>query len=1029
MENNSLLFNPFAWTLTNNKSIFSKVKTYEVVDKSYLFGFINSGMGITYRDNKRYEKVGIQYQDEQKQMLNYLKLEQSGNFMTSHDLPLHKWGRVQPKDHLSLSVFHRKTRHTLAFDNYVDIDMVNCHSNIYLSFAKHYDLPRKALTAYCLDPKVLRKSIIEMHLPALLTGNLTAENENEMKTIAKSLPIRLANGGSYKQWKIDFNIDDKTLHPDILELESELNIIMDIVYEHNKDGILKDILMTKGGIPGGIKKHKRTVMSLWSQTLERLLQECAVEWLSSWYDIEGIVPCQDGLMLEKKNYYDGIIDDINLYVASIYPYGIKFMCKPFDESIEIPKHDELYYNHSVINDDETDYFNLDYEYYELHQEKLEICYSDFEKSDVFIIKSGTGTGKSTLVSKLYKEYQAKHPECRILCLSNLTTILKQLEKTFYENGTKLVDYSKAEKYGDIINNNATMCINSVMKVVGEDYTNTVLYIDEPTNLLFGMSNNSTIKNIKGVVATFIDIFKNAKKVIVTDAHLCKALEDLIKLRKTNNDDIYYYINSFQKFSGVEATNIKDSNLFIEQLVKKVKDQNKFICACDSKTKAEELYSYCIQYANDDKKKFVLITADTKDVEVNEVNFSDSYVFLSPRITCGVSIVTHSSLDSFIYITGRSINPITLYQQCTRNRNMESLYYHIENKNKSTRNYNSYKNCVDYHKLKVHDFEELTTACTYVDQYEKLQVQDNFYFNLFCHKEYCESLMFKNLKACFETELIGAGFELKNLYDSCDSNYKDELKNSKIGYCKEIIENLKENIEEKIDDLSCQDGYIRRCRFLNIRNIEDVAKYEDIICSDKLQEYYNQFERVLRDTNYVKEKITELKMNKFNVDIVGNSYCKVLLLKQLEDLLQIKALDINNFSCVLLKKKDKEKMKKLLYIQGEIKKCFRFDAEIKDKDSCKKLYLKILKNLSGGLSILESCVSRGNGKIVRNLKYNINMFQRFIDLVILKNKNNLGYFDPNIIETLRDYVTIPGNVDFTKKAIIKTPLYFSFEEDE
>jgi hypothetical protein len=1022
-KNKSVVFNPFDWTLTHKESIFNKVKTYEVMDKKYLYGFINTGMGITYRDNKRYEKIGIQYQDEQKQMLNFLKLEskdEEGKFMTSHSLPKHKWGRVKPQSHLSFSVFHRKTRHTFAKENYVDIDMVNCHSNIYLSFAKHHNLPHEALTAYCLDPKLLRKSIIEMHLPDLLTGCLTSENESKMKDIAKNLPIRLANGGTYKQWKIDNNISDKLLHPDILKIESELNIIMDKVYEHNK-GILQDIIKDKGS--GGSKKNKRTVMSLWSQTIERYLQECAVEWLSNWYDIEGIIPCQDGLMIEKKHYYEGMVDDINAHVKSVYPYDIKFMAKALDEGISIPKHDTLGDHGPLTNDDETRYFELDYEYYDLHQEKLDISYSDFEASDVFIVQSGTGTGKSTLVSKLFYEYKANHPESNILCLSNLTSILDQLRKTFDENGTKLVDYSKAEKCGEIINRDATMCINSIMKIVQDDYSDTVLYIDEPTNLLFGMCNNSTIRNIKGVTACFIDLFKNAKKVVLTDAHMVKGIEDLIKLRDSDADCIYYYVNTFKKFNGINATNIEDSDLFVKNLIDNVKSRSKFICACDSKTQAESLYSTCMQYSVDEQNKFVLITADTKDIEVNDVDYSNSYVFLSPRVTCGVSIVTSSSLDSYIYISGKSINPITLYQQCTRNRNMRNLFYHIEDKNKSTRDYLSYKTCVEYHSIRIQEYEDLTYSCTYVDKYEKLQVQENFYFNLYCHKEYCESLMFKNLKHCFENELSNAGFVLQTISTKNDSNYKEELKEGRKCMEDRTIDDLQETIEDKFDDLSCQSGNIRRCRFLNICTAENVRKYRDIITCERLYENYNQFEKVLRGTEYVKSKITELKVDKFSVDIVSNSYCKVLLLKNLEEALQIKSLDIDNFTCTLPSDKGK-----LLYLGGKIKTHFKLKTgEITDVESCKKVYLKIVKNLSGGLGLLRSERSRDTGKRLRNLIYDCTKLQHFIDLVVLKNKHNLGHFNLEIIKTLQEYITLPHDINFTPpKKPIETPIYFDDE---
>ena len=36
------------------------------------------------------------------------------------------WGRIQPEDYSSLSVFRRKTRHSLCQDKYIYIDMKSC---------------------------------------------------------------------------------------------------------------------------------------------------------------------------------------------------------------------------------------------------------------------------------------------------------------------------------------------------------------------------------------------------------------------------------------------------------------------------------------------------------------------------------------------------------------------------------------------------------------------------------------------------------------------------------------------------------------------------------------------------------------------------------------------------------------------------------------------------------------------------------------------------------------------------------------
>ena len=59
-------------------------------------------------------------------------------------------------------------------------------------------------------------------------------------------------------------------------------------------------------------------MGLWCQTMERLCQESAIEWLISkkGFIIEDIVSCQDGFMILKHLFYDEIVNDCRNAVAT-----------------------------------------------------------------------------------------------------------------------------------------------------------------------------------------------------------------------------------------------------------------------------------------------------------------------------------------------------------------------------------------------------------------------------------------------------------------------------------------------------------------------------------------------------------------------------------------------------------------------------------------------------------------------------------------------------------------------------------------
>ena len=808
-------------------------------------------------------------------MANYLGLEEDGHFYTKYYIPPHKWGRINPKNSLSLCVFRRGTRHKLAEGNYIDIDMVNRHSNIYLAFCKHHNLPCVELQKYCDDPKILRGEIFKHHLPELLKK----PDDKQLKDIAKNLPIRLANGGTYKQWMDDYNITNRQPHNQILALEEELKTIMDIVYKNNQH-ILTDVLTNKRDLShvhmDENNKYKRTVMSLWSQTIERYLQEEAIKYVSEWIHIEEIIPCQDGFMIPKGWEWSTIIEDINNHVNSIYPYNIKFMIKPFDEPLNIPRYPKLDKALQTRNSDETDFFKLPYSKKEITQLKLDLPYKEFEASDIYIIESGTGTGKSSLVASLYKEYKTRHPTTRILMISNLTSILEQLQKTFKSVNLPLTNYLGDNTDGtDILNNDSVICINSLLKIADMDYSNTVVYIYEITNLLFNMTGNSTIINVKAIFSMFIKIFTQCKKVIITDAHLTKPITRLIELRKTPLDKITYYLNNHKKYEGTHAINVQDGVVFLTKMIERVERGEKFIFASDSKKVATSFYAECLKHTRpQDKDKFFLITKDTKDIDITTINYNNSFVFMSPRVTCGLSIISSSNLDSFIYIKENSINPISLYQQAARNRTMKELYYHIEPQTKKPRTFLSYETCKKYFKILIKDFEHLTNNCVMTDDCENDIILDNFYFNLHTGKEYINSLLFTDIYYYFTRELSKAGFKIQTNTEDSDvvaSESKAIMKQAFKDMETQQFQKVLDVIDDKFKGIHSENTVRRRCDFLNISNSEQMETYESILKNDQMFDNFINFDRSLRSKEYIEKKITELKNNKHSVDIYNNEY--------------------------------------------------------------------------------------------------------------------------------------------------------------
>ncbi len=304
-------------------SIFDKKKMREHPDIKMVYGFIKSNMGINYGGISRYSH--IPYATELDQINKYKECfnQKSKCFIIPYQLSKHKWGRVNPVGYSSLSIFHRPTRHSFCKDRYIDIDMTNAQPTILLEVCNHHNLKKDALNKYVDNPTYYRGKIMDHHKCD--------------KDTAKRLPITLMMGGTYDGWLRENTINITTKLKMFYDLELELKDIIEIIYANNKDTITKDVLRQDKKKWKNINEEKRGTMGLWGQSVERLMQETSIKWLvdNMNFEIEDIVPCQDGFMILEELYYDTILEDISKVILDKWNIDIEYKVKPFDEAIEI----------------------------------------------------------------------------------------------------------------------------------------------------------------------------------------------------------------------------------------------------------------------------------------------------------------------------------------------------------------------------------------------------------------------------------------------------------------------------------------------------------------------------------------------------------------------------------------------------------------------------------------------------------------------------------------------------------------------
>ena len=310
-------------------SIFLKKRMKEYAPITKIKGFLKNNMGISFAETQRFKHLVFnKFSTEQDQLNGYkeLYMPSKGYYRVQHTLPKHKWGRIIPKGYLSLSVFHRPTRHALCLNDYVDIDMKNAQPQVVYEMCRQDGIQDSvsALKDYCDDPKKFRQIIMEHH--------------NVSYDTAKRLPIRIMFGGSYSKWMEECDVVGGCKLELFVKMENQMTLIIDKVYAANQQ-IEKDVLKVDKNKWKTENEKKRGVMGLWGQTLERFLQETAISYLleKNRWELEEIVPSQDGFMVRKHLWYEGLLEDCEFSIAEKYGIAMGFLKKPFDEAIEIPE--------------------------------------------------------------------------------------------------------------------------------------------------------------------------------------------------------------------------------------------------------------------------------------------------------------------------------------------------------------------------------------------------------------------------------------------------------------------------------------------------------------------------------------------------------------------------------------------------------------------------------------------------------------------------------------------------------------------
>ncbi len=269
--------------------------------------------------------------EEQKEMLFKYKQKISEGYVTVNYFysRVMDMGRLYADGGLSLQSFKKNIRHTLASEDYIDVDMVNAHPTLLRQYCQKKGIACKMLSRYVLNRDKWLGELMEIH--------------NISRDQAKTLILRLMYLGNYRlidKNENEINPDEKS--PKILEFSMELKRIAKIIC-----GIETNIRKV---VENNQEKEnvRSSVLSITIQKLEKkCLDSAAKFYKSKGYDI-GVL-CFDGFMMEKKVGGDeeakNLLEECSAHVNKNTGYNIKFDLKEMNMGIELPTEG------SIVKDD------------------------------------------------------------------------------------------------------------------------------------------------------------------------------------------------------------------------------------------------------------------------------------------------------------------------------------------------------------------------------------------------------------------------------------------------------------------------------------------------------------------------------------------------------------------------------------------------------------------------------------------------------------------------------------------------------
>jgi len=549
------------------------------------------------------------------------------------------------------------------------------------------------------------------------------------------------------------------------------------------------------------------------------------------------------------------------------------------------------------------------------------------------IKSGTGTGKTTIV----KEHFLTKKRNFISIVSRRSLAYEQY-KTFIEAGIDCVWYENFEGGRIPEDKNVVIQIDSIMKLYSylDNIHKYTIFLDEYSSLIEHLIISPTLMKTRSIVfKVFKKLINKSKQVISVDADLTK---HTLKFLTACGRPLNVWNNTFQHNKGVPSLEWFN----IEQMVEDMKKKDKFMVCMDSKTSAlalAEKHFACeaLEHIDEqtvvingkavnkyemtvykDSKGLILVVSAENDFVPN-LDEWDRVIF-SPKIVYGLDSIMKREV--YCIYKEHTISPKAMIQQVARCRNIIQLNYMFCKKKFVNPVFIDIKDVSKSNNQRL-EFVDWVEVCEESDVRFYKQILATILYNDDCYKT--------NKFVHFKNMLKEKGFV----------KVPTSVSQTAISDLRVMEEKYKKKQIDEFDEL--KPLHLARNTILKIP-FELRKTYCQLYLNDKaFNQYSNVRKYLINDEHDINDKLVE--QEDFNVNKVKTANYKIVLIQKFLKYIEAK----DKFNIQSKKKLTKEEADKWFgYLDTAFR--FRFEKEKPDMTTLAgvdTITLKCLKQLFGG----------------------------------------------------------------------------------